>query len=68
MKSLSVLMVVASSRSFITKANLAVLDLLNNMDWSRPVYFAVTTGGDAYMGLEQVTQLEGLATASPYPS
>ena len=48
-------------RSFITKANLAVLDLLNNMDWSRPVYFAVTTGGDAYMGLERYFQLEGLA-------
>jgi hypothetical protein len=48
-------------RSYITKANLAVLDLLNNMDWNRPVYFAVTTGGDAYMGLEQYFQLEGLA-------
>jgi len=48
-------------RSYITKANLAVLDLLNNMDWKRPVYFAVTTGGDAYMGLEQYFQLEGLA-------
>jgi tetratricopeptide (TPR) repeat protein len=31
------------------------------MDWNRPVYFAVTTGGDAYMGLEQYFQLEGLA-------
>jgi|JI6StandDraft_1071083.scaffolds.fasta_scaffold00488_6 tetratricopeptide (TPR) repeat protein len=48
-------------RSFITKANLAVLDILNNMDWNRPVYFAVTTGGDAYMGLENYFQLEGLA-------
>jgi hypothetical protein len=38
-----------------------VLDLLANMDWNRPVYFAVTTGGDAYMGLEQYFQLEGLA-------
>ncbi len=48
-------------RSYITKASLAVLDLLNNLDWNRPVYFAVTTGGDAYMGLEQYFQLEGLA-------
>jgi hypothetical protein len=48
-------------RGFITKANLAVLDLLNNIDWNRPVYFAVTTGGDAYMGLESYFQLEGLA-------
>jgi len=35
--------------------------MLSNLDWSRPVYFAVTTGGDAYMGLEPYFQLEGLA-------
>ncbi|MFM9005786.1 MAG: hypothetical protein ACKOSR_09840, partial [Flavobacteriales bacterium] len=49
------------NKNYITKANLAVLDLMNNMDWNRPVYFAVTTGGDAYMGLERYFQLEGLA-------
>ncbi|MEZ4799467.1 MAG: DUF2723 domain-containing protein [Flavobacteriales bacterium] len=48
-------------RSYITKANLMVLDLINNMDWKRPVYFAVTTGGESYMGLERYFQLEGLA-------
>jgi len=49
------------NKNYITKANLAVLDLMNHMDWDRPVYFAVTTGGDAYMGLERYFQLEGLA-------
>jgi len=48
-------------KSFLTKAQMMTLDLLNNLDWSRPVYFAVTTGGDAYMGLERYFQLEGLA-------
>jgi tetratricopeptide (TPR) repeat protein len=48
-------------KSYITKAQLMCLDLLANMDWKRPVYFAVTTGGDAYMGLENYFQLEGLA-------
>lgn len=48
-------------RSYITKAQLMCLDLLANMDWNRPVYFAVTTGGDAYMGLQRYFQLEGLA-------
>jgi tetratricopeptide (TPR) repeat protein len=48
-------------KSYITKSQLMCLDLLANMDWSRPVYFAVTTGGDAYLGLEQYFQLEGLA-------
>jgi len=50
-----------NKRSYITKSQLMVLDLLANMDWSRPVYFAVTTGGEAYMGLERYFQLEGLA-------
>ncbi|MFN0031875.1 MAG: protein O-mannosyl-transferase family [Flavobacteriales bacterium] len=49
------------ARPYITKAQMMVLDLLANMDWNRPVYFAVTTGGDAYMGLERYFQLEGLA-------
>ncbi len=49
------------AKSYITKAQMMVLDLLANMDWNRPVYFAVTTGGDAYMGLERYFQLEGLA-------
>lgn len=48
-------------KSYITKSQLLMMDLLKNMDWSRPVYFAVTTGGDAYMGLERYFQLEGLA-------
>lgn len=48
-------------KSYITKAQLMCLDLLANMDWDRPVYFAVTTGGDAYMGLQRYFQLEGLA-------
>lgn len=48
-------------KPYITKAQMMVLDLLANMDWDRPVYFAVTTGGDAYMGLERYFQLEGLA-------
>jgi hypothetical protein len=38
-----------------------VLDLLANNNWERPIYFAVTTGPDAYIGLEDYFQLEGLA-------
>ncbi|MEN9333797.1 MAG: hypothetical protein RLY35_977 [Bacteroidota bacterium] len=48
-------------RRYLTKSQMMILDLLNNMDWDRPVYFAVTTGSDTYMGLEQYFQLEGLA-------
>ena len=48
-------------RRYLTKSQMMILDLINNMDWERPVYFAVTTGSDAYMGLEPYFQLEGLA-------
>ncbi|MFZ6050363.1 glycosyltransferase family 117 protein [Halocola ammonii] len=46
---------------YILKNNLAVLSLLENNNWERPIYFAVTTGQDAYIGLEDYFQLEGLA-------
>lgn len=49
------------NRQYITKNDLMVLDLIAHNDWKRPIYFAVTTGGDAYLGLEEYFQLEGLA-------
>ncbi|MCB0761054.1 MAG: DUF2723 domain-containing protein [Flavobacteriales bacterium] len=48
-------------KSVIYKSSLLVLDLLRNNNWERPIYFAVTTGMDAYMGLTDYFQLEGLA-------
>ncbi|MCW3076058.1 MAG: formate-dependent nitrite reductase, rane component [Bacteroidetes bacterium] len=48
-------------RSYITKNDLMVLDLIANNDWKRPIYFAVTTGDEAYVGLKKYFQLEGLA-------
>ena len=48
-------------RGAITKNDLMVLDLLAHSDWKRPIYFAVTTGNEAYVGLEKYFQLEGLA-------
>ncbi len=45
----------------VQKAQLMQLDLLANFDWKRPVYFAITTGNEAYIGLENYFQLEGLA-------
>ncbi len=48
-------------RNYITKNDLLVLDLIANNDWKRPIYFAVTTGDEAYVGLRRYFQLEGLA-------
>lgn len=48
-------------KQYILKNSFAVLDLLRNNNWERPVYFAVTTGPEVYMGLQQYFRLEGLA-------
>lgn len=49
------------NNSYILKNTLVTLDILATNNWERPVYFAVTTGSDAYIGLQQYFQLEGLA-------
>jgi tetratricopeptide (TPR) repeat protein len=49
------------NRSYILKNDLMVLDLIAHNNWKRPIYFAVTTGAEAYLGLEEYFQLEGLA-------
>jgi len=43
------------------KNNLMMLDLLANFDWKRPIYYAVTTGPEAYMNLDPYFELTGLA-------
>ncbi|HRY98053.1 MAG TPA: hypothetical protein P5550_03260, partial [Bacteroidales bacterium] len=37
------------------------LDLLAHFNWDRPVYFAITAGEEAYAGLTDYFQVEGLA-------
>jgi hypothetical protein len=49
------------SGGVIMKNNLIVLDILATNNWKRPIYFAITTGKDSYIGLEEYFQLEGLA-------
>lgn len=49
------------NRQYLTKNDLMVLDLIAHNNWKRPIYFAVTTGSEAYLGLEEYFQLEGLA-------
>ncbi|MGC6531545.1 MAG: DUF2723 domain-containing protein [Flavobacteriales bacterium] len=59
---------------YITKNSMMLLDLIRTNNWERPIYFAVTTGNDAYIGLGRHFQLEGLAyrlvpirTNDPHP-
>ena len=49
------------NKTYLLKNQLMVLLLLAENNWERPIYFAVTTGRDAYLGLENYFQLEGLA-------
>ncbi|MBP7497410.1 MAG: DUF2723 domain-containing protein [Bacteroidales bacterium] len=49
------------AKSGIQKNTLMTLDLLAHNNWKRPVYFAISTGPEAYIGLEPWFQLEGLA-------
>jgi tetratricopeptide (TPR) repeat protein len=48
-------------KGYLLKADLAILDLLANNNWKRPVYFAITVGNESYLNLESYFQLEGLA-------
>ena len=45
----------------MTKAYIAMLDILANNNWERPIYFVATTGGEAFFGLENYFQCEGMA-------
>jgi hypothetical protein len=45
----------------LQKNNMMVLDFLQANNWDRPVYFAITTGDESYIGLQDYFQLEGMA-------
>lgn len=47
-------------RPYVLKSDLMILSLLNNFNWDRPIYFAITVGED-FMGLQEYFQLEGMA-------
>ncbi len=46
--------------SYLTKSNLAALDLLRNNNWERPIYYVGTNQTDE-LGLSDYLQLDGLA-------
>lgn len=47
----------------LPKRDLMVMDLITYNDWTRPIYFSITVGGNskAYFHLDEYFQLEGLA-------
>ncbi len=49
------------STSYITKDDLAVLDIIGSNFYERPIYFATTCKNEKLQGLNDYMQLEGLA-------
>ncbi len=51
----------AESKSWLTKDDLAVLDVIGSNIWERPIYFATTCKNEKLLGLNDYMQYEGLA-------
>ncbi len=47
-------------KNSLIKGDVAVLDIIANNIWDRPIYFAVTCRQESMLGLGDYTQLEGL--------
>jgi hypothetical protein len=50
-----------SKKSYITKSEIMILEMLANNNWERPIYYAVTVGNEMYLNMQKYFQLEGLA-------
>lgn len=50
-----------SGKQYLTKDEVAILDIINSNLWERPIYFAVTIRPEKMIGLQDYTQLEGMA-------
>lgn len=48
-------------KSYITKDELMILDMIATNNWKRPIYFAITIGRDKYLNLQDYFQHEGFA-------
>jgi hypothetical protein len=44
----------------LMKADLITLDIVASGDWTRPVCFAITTGSDVYLNMQNYFQINGL--------
>ncbi|MEM6318362.1 MAG: DUF2723 domain-containing protein [Bacteroidota bacterium] len=47
-------------RNYVLKGDLAVMDIIANNAWERPIYFAVTVRNESLIGLDGYLQMEGL--------
>jgi hypothetical protein len=47
--------------NYVTKDNLAMIDILAHNNWKRPIYFTITVGTENMMGMEKYLYNEGFA-------
>jgi hypothetical protein len=47
--------------NYVTKDNLAMIDILAHNNWKRPIYFAITVGSENMMGMDKYMHDEGFA-------
>lgn len=50
-----------NGKRYLGKHEVVILNMLLNNEWKRPIYYAVTVGGESFLGLRDYFQLEGLA-------
>ena len=50
-----------SNKSYISKDEMMILDLIANNNWERPIYWAITVGSNKYLNLQDYFQVEGFA-------
>ena len=49
------------NKSYASKGDLAIFDILVHNNWKRPIYFATSVSEDTYIGLDKYLYLEGYA-------
>ena len=49
------------NKPYVGKGDLALMDILANNNWERPIYFATSASNDTYMGLDKYLHMEGYA-------
>jgi len=49
------------NNNYVTRAELAIMDILVNNNWERPIYFATTVPSSNFMGLDKYLVSEGFA-------
>jgi len=49
------------NKNYLTKDELMILDMINQNNWERPMYWAITVGRDKYLGFDDYFRLEGFA-------